>query len=115
MMKNEVIVPKFNIHDLVIREGRKEDIPQVYVLIKELAAYEKLSEEVRINEAKLLVDGFGEKPLYGLIVAEIKDQIVGMAIYYFRYSSWKGKRLYIEDLIVNIDYRAYGIGKLLRC
>lgn len=96
-----------------IRVGKKEDIHAVYLLIKELAMYEKLPDEVEITPEQLIKDGFGETPLYGLLVAEIENTIVGLVIYYFRYSTWKGKRLYIEDIIVTEKMRGNGIGKML--
>ena len=99
--------------NIIIRDGVQNDIPQVFNLIKELAVYEKLPHEVDTSVAQLIADGFGANPLYGLIVAEQNQQIIGTSIYYFRYSTWKGKRLYLEDLIVTENMRGQGIGKQL--
>lgn len=96
-----------------IREGKKEDIAQVFELIKELAVFEKLEHEVENNIEGLLADGFGKNPLFGFIVAENHEKIIGLSLYYFRYSTWKRKRLYLEDIIVNEAFRGNGIGKKL--
>lgn len=98
-----------------IREGKKEDLPRILELIHELAIYEKAPEEV-INTVELMEkDGFGPLPVFGFFVLE-KDkthEIIGTAIYYYRYSTWKGKRIYLEDLIVTESERGHGAGKLL--
>ncbi len=96
-----------------IRKGTKDDLPRVLELIKELALYEKAPHEV-INTVELMEkDGFGPNPIYGLFVAENENGIVGISIYYWRYSTWKGKRLYLEDIIVTEKERGKGFGKLL--
>lgn len=98
---------------ITIRHGNKSDLPKVLELIKELALYEKAPHEV-INTVGLMEkDGFGPNPIYGFFVAEDKDIILGISLYYWRYSTWKGKRLYLEDLIVTESARGSGIGKLL--
>ncbi|MCS6820754.1 MAG: GNAT family N-acetyltransferase [Microscillaceae bacterium] len=96
-----------------ITPGTPDDVPALLALIKELALYEKAPHEVINTEAQLLADGFGEKPLYGFYVAKVKEQTVGMALYYYRYSTWKGKVLYLEDLYVKPEYRRLKIGKAL--
>ena len=96
-----------------IRVGRKEDLPRVLELIKELALYEKASHEVTNTVEMLEQDGFGPNPVYGFFVAERESRIVGLSLYYWRYSTWKGKRLYLEDIIVTASERGRGIGKLL--
>jgi len=98
---------------IVIRVGTKEDLPRVLGLIKELAAYERAPLEVINTVEQMEIDGFGERPLYGMYVAENKKVIVGISIYYYRYSTWKGKRLYLEDIVVSQGERGKGIGKLL--
>ncbi len=98
---------------MTIRKGKKEDLPEVLNLIKELAAYEKAPDEVENTVEMMERDGFGENPLYGLIVADDNGTIVGISIYYYRYSTWKGKRLYLEDIVVTESYRGIGIGKKL--
>ncbi len=96
-----------------IRIGEKKDLPHVLELVKELAAYEKAPEEVINTVALMEQDGFGSNPIYGLFVAENENGIVGISLYYWRYSTWKGKRLYLEDIIVTEKERGSGIGKLL--
>lgn len=96
-----------------IRTGKKEDIPQVLELIKELALYERAPHEVINTVALMEQDGFGPNPIFGFFVAENKSRIVGISVYYWRYSTWKGKRLYLEDIVVTEKERGHGIGKLL--
>ncbi len=82
-------------------------------LIKELAAYENAPHEVTNTVAMMEQDGTGPNPIYGFFVAENENGIVGISLYYWRYSTWKGKRLYLEDIIVTEKERGSGIGKLL--
>ncbi len=96
-----------------IRKGEYEDLPRVLELIKELALYEKAPEEVNNTLEMMQEDGFGENPVFEFIVAEENDEIHGLSIYYWRYSTWKGKRIYLEDLIVTESQRGAGIGKML--
>ncbi|NVK85242.1 MAG: GNAT family N-acetyltransferase [Cytophagia bacterium] len=96
-----------------IRKGIKSDLPQVLELIHELAIYEKAPEEVEITLSQLEEDGFGEKPVYEFFVAEDEKQIVGIALFYYRYSTWKGKAVYLEDLVVRESERGKGYGQLL--
>lgn len=102
-----------NKESAVIRQGTKEDVPAAFELIQELALFEKAPEEVDNTPERMLKDGFGENPVYGFMVAELDSQIVGISLYYFRYSTWKGKRLYLEDLIVTQSQRGKGLGNLL--
>jgi len=97
----------------IVREGNKADLPRVLELIKELAIFEKAPHEVTNTLAQLENDGFGSNPIYGFFVAENEHGIVGISLYYWRYSTWKGKRLYLEDIIVTEDQRGKGIGKSL--
>ena len=96
-----------------IRKGTRADLPAVLNLIKELAEYEKALDEVSISLEELEVDGFGTHPEYWFLVAEIDDEIVGISLYYIRYSTWKGRFLYLEDLVVNEAYRRKGVGAAL--
>lgn len=96
-----------------IRPGRKEDLPRVLELIRELADYERAPHEVTNTVERLERDGFGPHPVYGFFVAETRGKIVGLSLFYWRYSTWKGKRLYLEDIIVTEAERGRGAGKLL--
>ena len=96
-----------------IRQARKNDLPSVLALIKELAAYENAPHEVTNTVTLMERDGFGPNPIYGLFVAENEKGIVGISIYYYRYSTWKGKRLYLEDIVVTEAERGKNIGKQL--
>ena len=96
-----------------IREGQKQDLPRVLELIKELAEFERAPHEVTNTLDMLEEDGFGARPVYGFFVAETSDRIMGLSLYYWRYSTWKGKRLYLEDIIVTESERGKGAGKLL--
>ena len=98
---------------MIIRHGKKSDIPQVFDLIKELAEYEKALDKVSNTVEKLEEDGFGPNPVYELFVAEIENKIVGIALTYYRFSTWRGKVMYLEDLIVKEHMRRKGIGKKL--
>ena len=98
---------------MIIRPGKKSDIPQVFNLIKELAEYEKALDKVSNTVEKLEEDGFGPNPVYELFVAEIENNIVGIALTYYRFSTWRGKVMYLEDLIVKEHMRRKGIGKKL--
>lgn len=101
-----------------IRKGNPEDMESVLGLIQELAIFEKEPEAVVITVEDLVRDGFGEKPLFHVFVAEIEDEssnkeIVGIALYYYRYSTWKGKTIHLEDLIVKEKMRGTGLGSAL--
>ncbi len=96
-----------------IRPGEKKDLPRALELVKELAAYENAPQEVINTVASMEQDGFGPNPIYWFFVAENENGIVGISLYYWRYSTWKGKRLYLEDIIVTEKERGSGIGKLL--
>ena len=97
----------------LIREGLKEDLPKVLELINELADYEKALKEVTITLDDLENDGFGETSYYSFLVAEHDQTIIGLSFYFIRYSTWKGKFLYLEDFIIRKEYRNQGIGSLL--
>jgi len=96
-----------------IRRGKKADLPRVYELIKELAEFEREPDAVTNTLEMMEEDGFGENPIYDFFVAESQDQLVGLALFYFRYSTWKGRCLYLEDLIVTEQHRNRGLGKRL--
>jgi GNAT superfamily N-acetyltransferase len=98
---------------ILLRKGVKKDLPQVLELIKELAEYERVPLEVSNTLEDMERDGFGNKPVFEFLVAMDGEKIVGTAIYYFAYSTWKGKSIYLEDLIVTASYRRKGIGASL--
>lgn len=93
-----------------IRKGEKKDMKSVLSLIQELAVFEKEPHAVEVTVADLENDGFGEDPLFYTFVAEVNSEIVGIALYYYRYSTWKGKTIHLEDLIVREDMRGTGVG-----
>lgn len=99
--------------NILIRQGEKEDMPSVYRLIQELADFEKEPDAVELTLENLIEDGFGKTPLFETFVAEIDKNIVGMALFYPRYSTWKGPSIHLEDLIVNQDKRGLKIGSQL--
>ena len=93
-----------------IRKGEKKDMKAVLDLIQELATFEKETDAVVVTVADLERDGFGDSPLFHTFVAEIENEIVGIALYYYRYSTWKGKTIHLEDLIVKEKMRGSGLG-----
>ncbi|HEX9980004.1 MAG TPA: GNAT family N-acetyltransferase [Flavobacterium sp.] len=95
---------------MIIREGKKEDMAAVLKLITELAVFEREPEAVVVTVADLERDGFGDKPLFHTFVAEADGEIAGIALFYYRYSTWKGKTLHLEDLIVTEKMRGSGLG-----
>lgn len=96
-----------------IRKGTIKDMPRVLELIKELAVFEKQPDAVVVTVADLERDGFGSNPLFQILVAELDVEITGIALFYNRYSTWKGKTIHLEDLIVSEKYRGSGIGMKL--
>lgn len=101
---------------MIIRKGIPEDMKAVLELIQELAIFEKEPEAVVISEKDLIRDGFGDTPLFHVFVAELESnpkEIVGIALYYYRYSTWKGKTIHLEDLVVKQSMRNNGIGNAL--
>lgn len=95
---------------MIIRKANKDDMQQVLELIQELAVFEKEPNAVVITVQDLQRDGFSVNPLFHTFVAEIDNEIVGMALYYYRYSTWKGKTIHLEDLIVKEKMRGSGCG-----
>jgi len=95
----------------VIRECIKTDLKHVLNLVKELATFEKEPDAVEITIEDLERDGFNNNPMFKIYVAENENEIVGMALFYYRYSTWKGKTIHLEDLIVKQNMRGKGIGR----
>lgn len=96
-----------------IRRARREDCTRLMELVQELAEYEKAPNEVTVDFDHFVESGFGPHPVWWALVAEVDGRIEGFALYYIRYSTWKGQRLYLEDLIVTKAMRGKGLGKLL--
>ncbi|HQW11000.1 MAG TPA: GNAT family N-acetyltransferase [Saprospiraceae bacterium] len=99
-----------NIH---IRTAVKSDCPQLMKLIRELAEFERAADQVTVTPQQFEESGFGDNPVWWAFVAEVDEKIVGMALYYVRYSTWKGRRLYLEDIIVTQEMRGHKIGSQL--
>lgn len=96
--------------EMIIRKATKEDMKSVLDLIQELATFEKEPDAVVISVDDLIRDGFGENPLFHTFVAEVNQEVIGIALYYYRYSTWKGKTIHLEDLIVKENQRGSGAG-----
>lgn len=99
--------------DITLRPAVKEDCPRLMELVKELAVYEREPDAVIVSFDHFVESGFGSNPVWWAWVAEVDGRIEGFALYYIRYSTWKGQRLYLEDLIVTQAMRGKGLGKLL--
>ena len=96
-----------------IRRANAQDMPEVLRLIKELAVFEKEPDAVETTVEVLVESGFGDQPQFICFVAEVDTKVVGMALVYFRFSTWKGRALYLEDLVVQEDMRGKGVGLAL--
>ena len=96
-----------------IRRAKKQDCPRLLELIKELAVYEKAPDEVTVSLSHFEESGFGKNPVWWSFVAEDEHPIQAVALYYIRYSTWKGQAMYLEDILVTEKMRGKGIGKLL--
>ena len=99
--------------NVVVRQGEERDLPATLRLIKELADYERCPGEVAVTLEEMIQNGFGPEQIYGFFVAEKKGLVVGIALYYYKYSTWKGRCLFLEDLIVTETERRQGYGTLL--
>jgi ribosomal protein S18 acetylase RimI-like enzyme len=99
--------------EIIIRRAVKEDCPRLLELVHELAVYEKAPDEVTVTLDHFIESGFGKNPVWWTFVAEENGIVIGFALYYIRYSTWKGQRMYLEDILVTEAARGRGIGKLL--
>jgi len=99
--------------EIKIRRAVKEDCRRLLELVRELAVYEKAPQEVTVTLQHFEDSGFGENPVWWAFVAESDGIVEGFALYYIRYSTWKGQRMYLEDIIVTEKMRGKGLGKLL--
>jgi GNAT superfamily N-acetyltransferase len=99
--------------DFIVRQGEEKDMQSVFDLITELAVFEKEPDAVDISVTDLINDGFSENPKFKIFVAEQENQIIGIALFYERYSTWKGRTIHLEDLIVTKNKQKIGAGKAL--
>jgi len=99
--------------EIKIRKAVRKDCVRMMELIQELATYEKAPDEVTVSLTHFEESGFGANPVWWAFVAEANGVVVGMALYYIRYSTWKGQRMYLEDILVTEDMRGQKIGSLL--
>ncbi len=99
--------------EYIIRDATAQDMTKVLVLIQELAVFEKEPDAVEVTVDELIEEGFGQHPLFHCFVAEVANEIVGIALVYYRFSTWKGRTIHLEDLIVKESMRGTGLGSAL--
>jgi len=97
----------------IVRRATKDDCPRLLELVQELATYERAPDEVTVTLDHFIESGFGKQPVWWAFVAEVDETIVGFALYYIRYSTWKGQAMYLEDILITNKMRGKGIGRLL--
>lgn len=98
---------------VVIRTATKEDCPAMLQLVQELAIYERAPNEVTVSMEHFIESGFGNNPVWWALIAEVDGAVIGFALYYIRYSTWKGQRMYLEDILVTEAWRGKGVGSML--
>lgn len=101
------------VNDIHIRRAVKEDCVRLLELIRELAEYERAPQEVTVTLEHFVESGFGARPVWWAFVVTVDGRVEGFALWYIRYSTWKGQRMYLEDLIITKRMRGRGLGKLL--
>ena len=99
--------------EITIRRAVKEDCPRMLALVRELATFERAPQEVTVTLDHFEESGFGPNPVFWAFVAEANEEVVAFALYYVRYSTWKGQRMYLEDILVTEKWRGKKIGQLL--
>jgi GNAT superfamily N-acetyltransferase len=99
--------------NIIIRRAVKTDCERLMELVRELAVFEKAPQELTVTLDHFEKSGFGESPVWWAFVAEVDGIVQGFALYYIRYSTWKGQRMYLEDILISEEFRGKGIGKLL--
>jgi GNAT superfamily N-acetyltransferase len=99
--------------DVIIEDALKDDVSAICSLIKELAIYERAANEAELTPQQLLEDGFSDNKIFHCFVARCNHEVIGIALTYIKYSTWKGKCVFLEDIIVTDSYRKKGIGTLL--
>ena len=99
--------------NIIIRKAEKKDLKRLMELIYQLAVFERAPQEMTVTLEHFEESGFGENPVWWAFVAEVDERVEGFALFYIRYSTWKGRRMYLEDILVNEELRGKGIGKLL--
>jgi GNAT superfamily N-acetyltransferase len=98
---------------IILRKGIEQDVPQALELVRELAVFEKAAQEVEVTVDEMTSWGFGQDKQFDFFVLKKESKIVGLAIYYYKYSTWKGKCLFLEDIVVTEKERKNGYGKML--
>ncbi len=99
--------------EIIVRKAEKEDCKRMMELVHELAVFERAPKEVTVSFEHFVESGFGEEPVWWAFVAEVEGIVEGFGLYYIRYSTWKGRRMYLEDFIVNEKLRGHGVGTLI--
>jgi len=100
-------------NEVIIRRAEPRDVDAIHALIVELAEFENAPDEVEISADQLNADAFGENPIVEITVAEVDGSVVGAALFYEKYSTWKGRSVHLEDFVVHPSHRRRGIGSLL--